>query len=106
MSHRQSKLYSELTLSIRNLGEDPPCVERYLLYYPEADEYPISAESKRYLKSVNEEAKAVCRTCPVIEKCLDYALSAREAEGVWGGTTQQERELLILAKKQTRLNGQ
>jgi hypothetical protein len=105
MSHRQSKLYSELTLSIRNLGEDPPCVERYLLYYPEGDEYPIPTDQKRYIDKVNEEAKAVCRTCPVIQKCLDYALSAQEAEGVWGGTTAKERELLIAAKKQTRLKG-
>ena len=97
MSHRQSKLYSELTLSIRNLGEDPPCVERYLLYYPEGDE--------AFVRSCEREAKAVCQTCPVIQKCLDYALSAQEAEGVWGGTTFKERELLIAAKKQTRLKG-
>ena len=95
MSHRQSKLYSELTLSIRNLGEDPPCVERYLLYYPEGDE--------AFVRSCEREAKAVCQTCPVIQKCLDYALSAQEAEGVWGGTTARERESLIAAKKQTRL---
>jgi len=97
MSHRQSKLYSELTLSIRNLGQDPPCVERYLLYYPEGDE--------AFIRSCNQEAKAVCQTCPVIQKCLDYALSAQEAEGVWGGTTFKERESLIAAKKQTRLKG-
>jgi hypothetical protein len=96
MSHRQSKLYSELTLSIRNLGQDPPCVERYLLYYPEGDE--------AFIRSSNKEAKAVCQTCPVIQKCLDYAMSAQEADGVWGGTTARERESLIAAKKQTRLN--
>lgn len=95
MSHRQSKLYSELTLSIRNLGEDPPCVERYLLYYPEGD--------AAFIRSAEKEAKEVCSTCPVIQMCLDYALSAHEAEGVWGGTTFKERESLIAAKKQTRL---
>jgi hypothetical protein len=98
MSHRQSKLYSELTLSIRNLQEEPPCVERYLLYYPEGDE--------AFVRSCDREAKAVCQTCPVIQKCLDYALSAHEAEGVWGGKTAKERELLIAAKKQSRLNGE
>jgi hypothetical protein len=98
MSHRQSKLYSELTLSIRNLDREPPCVERYLLYYPEGDE--------AFVKSCDREAKAVCQTCPVIQKCLDYAISANEPEGVWGGLTVAERELLRLAKKESRLNGQ
>jgi hypothetical protein len=98
MSHRQSKLYSELTLSIRNLDREPPCVERYLLYYPEGDE--------AFVKSCDREAKAVCQTCPVIQKCLEYALSAQEADGVWGGLTARERGSLIASKKQSRLNGE
>ena len=98
MSHRQSKLYSELMLSIRNLDEEPPCVERYLLYYPEGD--------AAFIRSAEKEAKEVCSNCPVIQKCLDYALSAHEAESVWGGTTATERELLRLAKKESRLKGQ
>jgi len=98
MSHRQNKLYSELMLSIRNLDEPAPCEERYLLYFPEGD--------AAFIRSAQKEAKAVCQTCPVIQKCLDYAISANEPEGVWGGLTVAERELLRLAKKESRLNGQ
>ncbi|MBM6405212.1 WhiB family transcriptional regulator [Phycicoccus sp. CSK15P-2] len=32
-----------------------------------------------------EFAKALCRTCPVREQCLDGALGRREPWGVWGG---------------------
>lgn len=42
--------------------------------------------------SLAQEARAlaVCRTCPVTRKCLEFALSRSEA-GVWGGTTEGER---------------
>ncbi|CAG6392056.1 WhiB family transcriptional regulator [Streptomyces cocklensis] len=43
-----------------------------------------------------EEAKAVCRACPVIAECLDWALRAGAVEGIWGGTTQGERHLMQL----------
>jgi WhiB family transcriptional regulator, redox-sensing transcriptional regulator len=38
-----------------------------------------------------KEAKAVCVTCPVINECLDYAMTGREKFGIWGGTTERER---------------
>lgn len=37
------------------------------------------------------QAKLVCATCPVLQKCRDHALSAREPYGVWGGMTERER---------------
>jgi WhiB family redox-sensing transcriptional regulator len=46
----------------------------------------------------NEEeadvAKAVCASCPVREPCLEFALAARQLEGVWGGLTDTERRRL------------
>ncbi len=42
-----------------------------------------------------EEAKAVCRRCPVMERCLDWALMTREGAGVWGGTTEAERVSML-----------
>ena len=38
-----------------------------------------------------EEAKAVCRTCPVIDTCLKWALETGQDAGVWGGMSEEER---------------
>ncbi len=40
-----------------------------------------------------EDAKAVCRGCPVMEPCLMWALEAGVV-GVWGGLTEDERRAL------------
>ena len=36
-------------------------------------------------------ALAVCATCPVRDACLDFALSTRQHDGIWGGMTETER---------------
>ena len=41
-----------------------------------------------------EEAKAVCRRCPVMEECLQWALEMGEDAGVWGGLSEDERRRL------------
>ena len=46
--------------------------------------YPASDEEA-------EVAKAVCAVCPVRQPCLEYALTSRERDGVWGGATEKER---------------
>jgi WhiB family redox-sensing transcriptional regulator len=40
-----------------------------------------------------DEAREVCRTCPVCGPCLRWALDSGSA-GVWGGTTEDERRTL------------
>ena len=40
-------------------------------------------------------AKAVCGHCPVQARCLQFAVDAREYEGVWGGTTGAERRAMV-----------
>jgi WhiB family redox-sensing transcriptional regulator len=47
------------------------------------------------------EAKAICEICPVREPCLEYALAAREKDGVWGGYTARERRRLIRQRRRT-----
>lgn len=37
------------------------------------------------------EAQQVCVCCQVRQKCLDFALRVDEMDGVWGGTTPEER---------------
>jgi WhiB family redox-sensing transcriptional regulator len=39
-------------------------------------------------------AKAVCARCEIQQACLGYALDAGSVQGVWGGTTEQERHRL------------
>jgi len=39
-------------------------------------------------------AKEICNQCPFIELCLKYALSEPSIQGIWGGTTQRQRETL------------
>ena len=38
-----------------------------------------------------EQAKSVCRECPVQTACLDFALATNQDSGVWGGTSEDER---------------
>lgn len=40
------------------------------------------------------EAKRVCRECPVQEQCLEYSFRHHELWGVWGGTSERERRRL------------
>jgi WhiB family redox-sensing transcriptional regulator len=41
-----------------------------------------------------EQAKAVCRECPVQGACLEFALVTNQDSGVWGGTSEEERRKL------------
>lgn len=40
-------------------------------------------------------AKALCNVCPVVQQCLNHALTVREPYGVWGGLTINERDQLL-----------
>lgn len=37
-------------------------------------------------------ALAVCAVCPVRDACLEFALSTRQVDGIWGGATEAERK--------------
>ena len=41
-----------------------------------------------------EHAKSICAACPVAVACLDEALANGETDGCWGGTSEEERQLL------------
>jgi WhiB family redox-sensing transcriptional regulator len=41
-----------------------------------------------------EEAKAVCRRCPVINRCQQWALENNQQDGVWGALSENERRSL------------
>jgi len=48
-----------------------------------------------------EQAKRVCRMCPVSGPCLRWALDHGD-DGVWGGTTEEERR----RRRQSRALGE
>jgi WhiB family transcriptional regulator, redox-sensing transcriptional regulator len=47
------------------------------------------------------EAKSVCSSCAVRQPCLEFALSTREHEGVWGGATEKERRRILRQRRKT-----
>ena len=52
-----------------------------------------------------EEAKAVGRTCPVIDTCLKWALETGQDAGVWGGLSEDERRALKRRNARARRAG-
>lgn len=46
-------------------------------------------------------ALAICKTCPVKQPCLQYALDNSE-RGIWGGTSQKQRRRMLREKLATR----
>lgn len=51
-----------------------------------------------------EEAKAVCRRCPVVSECLTWALEASVEHGIWGGQTEDQRRALQRRRRQTSIS--
>jgi WhiB family redox-sensing transcriptional regulator len=45
-----------------------------------------------------EEAKKICKSCPVIYQCRSHALNVPETYGVWGGLSADEREQILTTK--------
>jgi WhiB family redox-sensing transcriptional regulator len=56
--------------------------------------YPVSDEEA-------EDAKAICGPCPVRHACLEWALTNRESDGVWGGATERERRRIIRRRRRS-----
>jgi WhiB family redox-sensing transcriptional regulator len=45
------------------------------------------------------QAKSICDRCPVKSECLDYAIDNKMREGIWGGMSPTERNLLVRRMK-------
>jgi WhiB family redox-sensing transcriptional regulator len=56
--------------------------------------YPVSDEDAG-------AAKAVCDACVVREACLEFALTNREHDGVWGGATERERRRIVRQRRKS-----
>ena len=50
-----------------------------------------------------QAAKSICRSCPVQDACLDFALATNQEAGIWGGTDEEERRRIQKARRAGRL---
>lgn len=66
------------------LGEDPELF------------FPVGSINSGPAMVQTDQAKAVCRRCPVTQRCLEWAVEMGPFEGIWGGTTERERRVLQL----------
>lgn len=59
-------------------------------------------ESELERQAREDAAKAVCRSCPVIEPCLEFALETNQKYGIWGGLSDKERASLKRRRARAR----
>ncbi len=53
--------------------------------------FPISSAGASLAQQA--EAKAICAYCPVQAECLAFAVRNGQQHGIWGGLTEEERQL-------------
>jgi WhiB family transcriptional regulator, redox-sensing transcriptional regulator len=76
---------------LEDRGETLACRENADFFFPE-DFYAPRA------KVLSERiARMLCDECPIKDLCRDYAISAQEDYGIWGGTNARERREARLA---------
>jgi WhiB family redox-sensing transcriptional regulator len=57
--------------------------------------FPVSyTESIQSVARRLARARGICGRCPVIDECLDYAITTDQPEGIWAGTTPKQRREL------------
>lgn len=61
------------------------------LFFPLGEEHTSSQAPTGPVQTQQDEAKAVCRACPVVSECLAWAIESGQDFGVWGATTPEER---------------
>lgn len=52
-----------------------------------------------------QDAKAICRRCPVIDPCRNYALDHEVRFGVWGGLSENERRAILRTRRRKQHAG-
>lgn len=55
---------------------------------------PCAAGTHEWMSENRQEqrkAASLCRSCPVLDACRNYAVAAGETTGVWGATTPADR---------------
>lgn len=80
-----AKKYNLLQSAIIKLQGEVPCTKYPEVFFPEDE--PL-AEAAHEMENI---AVRLCKQCPVKKLCMDYAITAREPYGIWGGTTASDR---------------
>jgi WhiB family redox-sensing transcriptional regulator len=61
--------------------DDAACADSGVDFFPKPGNYRLV-----------QEAKDICASCPIVQQCLEYAMTDPYGiHGVWGGTTKLER---------------
>ena len=63
-------------------------------WFPDHDGDGTKRRSGDEVGKPGMSAKAICRRCPVVAECLQWALEMKEQHGIWGGMTARERNRL------------
>ena len=83
-----SKTFLRLVIPEPDSGvKPPPCTnEEPELFFPDSE----IADHQHQIR----QAKAVCRKCPMIANCLEFALETGDKWAILGGTTPSERTVI------------
>ncbi|MEV8099827.1 WhiB family transcriptional regulator [Kitasatospora sp. NPDC085879] len=65
----------------------------------------FSSDQEHRSQQGEEDAKKICRACPVREPCLTDAIRNQEPVGIWGGLTTKERSRLVNQARQLNTLG-
>jgi len=88
---KTNRLYKDLMRAIVQLADETPCQQNPDYW---DDELPgLDWETR---KAQIAGAKKLCDDCPVKFMCREYAVTAFEPTGVWGGLSTADREKLVI----------
>ena len=81
-----AKKYIKLQLAVKQNG-GVVCEQVPHIFFPEL----AGSIDDSYRQEIKLALK-ICSQCPVQRLCADYAMTAREPYGIWGGTVPTDRK--------------
>lgn len=76
-----------------SLTPPQPWMEQAACSTVDPDLFFMVGDTPEY-RTATRQAKRICRRCPVMDACLDYALKINDRHGIWGGLTPWERQTI------------
>jgi len=94
MTTQQKYNYTPALPQIRSLVP-PPDKSKAVCHVESIPHRVFFIEGERNYPHLVEDAKAFCNRCPEREICLEFALSNRISDGIWGARTSEERRRML-----------